>query len=132
MLSSASNTSGSLIAVVLSGTNIPLPNAQQLNNVTVNGANDIFTVQESGTYELEYHVYITTPSMVSSRILLNGIQLPDSALNPATGTDSLTKKATVNLNAGDTLSLQLYGLIGVVTLFSGDPSKATSLSILKK
>lgn len=121
-----------MIAVVLSGTHIPLPNDQQLTNVAVNEANDTFTIQQSGTYELEYDVFFTTPLLVSSRILLNGTELPDSAINPATGTDSLTKKTTVNLKAGDTLSLQLYGLLGAVILVSGDPSKATSLSISKK
>lgn len=121
-----------MIAVVLSGTHIPLPNDQQLTNVAVNEANDTFTIQQSGTYELEYDVFFTTPLLVSSRILLNGTELPGSAINPATGTDSLTKKTTVNLKAGDTLSLQLYGLLGAVILVSGDPSKATSLSISKK
>ncbi len=41
----AANTSGSVIAVVLGGTPVPLPDAQSLGaNVTVNGANNTFTV----------------------------------------------------------------------------------------
>lgn len=118
---------------MLSGTNIPLPNAQQLNNVTVNGANDIFTVQQAGTYELEYHVCLTAEIFVSSRLLVNGTMLTDSEVTPLTSTDYLTRKlTTVNLNAGDTISLQLYGLLGVATLVGNDSTKATSLSIMKK
>ncbi|GED66003.1 hypothetical protein LFU01_44550 [Lysinibacillus fusiformis] len=118
--------------MILSGTDIPLPNDQQLNNVNVNGGSTTFTVQQSGTYELEYHVYLTTPLLVNSRIILNGTELPDSVIVPVTAMDHLTKKATVNLNAGDTLSLQLYNLLGVAILTPGDPTKVTLLSITKK
>ncbi|HAU35493.1 MAG TPA: hypothetical protein DCW76_14645 [Lysinibacillus sp.] len=118
--------------MILSGTDIPLPNDQQLNNVNVNGGSNTFTVQQSGTYELEYHVYLTTPLLVSSRIQLNGTQIPNSVVNPVVSTDYLTKKATVNLSAGDTLSLQLYNLLGAAILVPGDATKATSLSITKK
>lgn len=121
-----------MIAVVLSGTDIPLPNDQQLNNVTVNVGSNTFTVQQSGTYELEYHVYLTTPILVSSRIQVNGTQITDSVVNPVVPTNYLTKKATVNLIAGDSLSLQLYNLLGVAILTPGDPTKVTSLSITKK
>ncbi|MBM7648418.1 hypothetical protein JOC78_001360 [Bacillus ectoiniformans] len=119
--------------VTLGGSNVPLPDNKQLNSVTVNPANDVFTVQQSGTYDLEYKVYLTTELFVSSKILLNGSLLPNSEFNPAAvPANYLTKKVTVNLAAGDSISLQLYGLLGVVTLVGNDVSKATMLSITKK
>lgn len=132
-MSSASNTIGTIITVTFFGTNVPLPDNQQLNNMSINGANDTFTIEQSGMYELEYHIYLTNPATSTySRLECNGAPLVDSEFTPVIGTDHLTKKVTVNLNAGDTLSLQVYNYLGPVTLVNGDPSKVTSLSITKK
>ena len=115
---------------MLGGTNIPLPNDQQLNNVTVNGANDTFTVQQAGTYEIEYAIHLTAPMPMSTRITKNGASISTSevATDPR---DSFTKVFTVALAAGDTISLQLQGLLGTATL-SNDPAKITSLRITKQ
>lgn len=114
---------------MLTGTNIPLPNDQQLNNVTVNGANDTFTVQQAGTYEIEYAIHLTAPMPMSTRITKNGASISTSEVSSSTG--SVTKMFTVALAAGDTISLQLYGLLGMATL-SNDPAKSTSLRMTKQ
>lgn len=97
----------------------------------MDGANATFTVQQSGTYEIEYAIHLTASLLVSTRVIKKGVEISDSVSSPPTSTDSFTKRLTVTLAAGDTISLQLYGLLGAVTL-SIDPTKITSLRITKQ
>lgn len=114
----AANTSGSAIAVILGGTGVTLPNAHLLRGVTANGANDTFTVANTGTYRISYAVRLTSELLVSSRVLVNGSQVTALADTPSTSQAVTTGGAIVALTAGSTLQLQLYGLIGVATLRS--------------
>jgi hypothetical protein len=52
----AHNTSGAVIAVVLGGTDIPLPQSQNLSGFMVNGLNTMFTVPSSGRYRVKYSI----------------------------------------------------------------------------
>ncbi|GAB3570531.1 hypothetical protein GCM10027578_26880 [Spirosoma luteolum] len=119
------NSSGSIIAVVLGGTNIPLPNNQVLQNVTANGSNTAFTVSASGTYRIHYAINLTANLLASSRLLLNGTEVTASVLNSSQARNSYSAETILNLSAGDVLNVQLYGLLGAATLISGQGAALT-------
>lgn len=112
----AANTSGSTIAVVLGGTDIPLPNSQNLNGVTVNGSNTVFTVTNAGTYRIDYTAQTTANLLLSSRILINGSANSASNISPTVSTSKFQASTVVTLSAGATVELQFYGLIGAAVL----------------
>lgn len=64
----AANTGGAVIAVILGGTNVPLPNNQVLNGITVGGGNTTFTVPSAGNYLISYSVNTTAALAVSTRL----------------------------------------------------------------
>lgn len=124
----AANTSGSVIAVVLGGTNVPLPNAQNLgSNVTVNGGNDVFTVTQAGRYRIAYRANLTAGLLLSTRVTVNGGAVPALTINPILSLSQFAAEAVVNLAAGDQLSLQFFGLLGAATLLGG--SQGAGLTI---
>lgn len=83
---SASNTTGQTIAVILDGTNVPLPNAQNLDGFTANGTNTVFTVPATGTYLVTYRVNPTAAVAMSAQVLRNGTAIPGSVLSPVATT----------------------------------------------
>lgn len=125
---SALNTSGTVIAVILGGTTVPLPNVQVLDGFTVNGANTIFTVPVTGTYLLTYSIRITAALLVSSRILLNGSPMAGSIVSPAISTTTFSATFISALSAGDSLQLQLFGLLGAAVLQTGT---GASLAVIR-
>ncbi|WP_425463724.1 NTTRR-F1 domain [Metabacillus indicus] len=126
----ASNTSGSVIAVVLGGTDVPLPDNQSLDSFTANGANTSFNVPAAGRYYLSYQVNTTAALLLSSRLVLNGNPIPGSIFTPALSVSQFNNQLIVNLAAGDTLSLQLFGLLGAATL-SSDGSTGAVLTAIR-
>ncbi|NMD69283.1 hypothetical protein HHO41_03210 [Bacillus sp. DNRA2] len=127
----ASNTTGPTIATILGGTNIPLANNQNLSSFTVNGANDTFTVPMTGRYLISYQVNTTTALLVNTRIILNGATpIPGSIIDPVLSLAVFNNSMIVPLNAGDTITLQLFGLLGSVTLIGGGATGA-ALTIIR-
>lgn len=116
---SALNTTGQIIAVVLGGTPVPLPNDQNLDSFTVNGANTIFTVPVTGTYLISYKISTTAALLMSSEILRNGVALPGSIVSPTVSVNEFSVTLIAPLTAGDTLGLQLFGLLGAAVLQGG-------------
>ncbi|MCY9662772.1 hypothetical protein M5X18_32830, partial [Paenibacillus anseongense] len=126
----AANTAGSVIAVVLGGTNVPLPNNQLLNGgITVNGLNDTFTVPSNGDYMISYQVNVTTALLVSTRLLINGTPSTPSIISPVVSISEFNNLVILNLTAGSTITLQLFGLLGAATLLSG--AAGAALTIIK-
>jgi hypothetical protein len=122
----ASNTSAAVIAVILGGTAVPLPNNQSLGaNITVNGANTLFTVAQAGRYRISYAVNTTAAVLVSSRILVNGAPSPAGTFTPTLSVSRLAAEAVITLAAGDTVGLQLFGLLGAVVLTGGQGAALT-------
>lgn len=117
---SALNTSSSIISVVIGGTPVPLPDNQILDSFTVDAANEIFTVPETGTYMISYQAATTTALLLSTRILLNGSPLAGSIVTPSLATTLFTASLFANLTAGDTLQLEMFGLLGTAVLRSGN------------
>ncbi len=114
----AANTSGTAIAVtVLTPALVPLPNAQILpTNIVANPANNKFTINTAGLYRLSYQINTTVSLLVGARLVVNGTPLLPSTIAPAVVTPKYRNEVILNLAAGSTVSLQLFGLISTVVL----------------
>ncbi|EEL03153.1 Collagen triple helix repeat domain protein [Bacillus cereus BDRD-ST196] len=124
----ANNTSGSAISVLLGGTNIPLPNNQNIGpGITVSGGNTVFTVTNAGNYYIAYTINITAALLVSSRITVNGSPLAGTINSPAVATGSFNATIISNLAAGSAISLQLFGLLAVATLSTTTPGATLTI-----
>lgn len=115
---SLSNDSGSVIAVVLGGTNVPLPNSQVLSGFTVDGSNTTVTASTPGTYRVSYCVRLTTSLLASARVVINGSQSNPLTISPSASRDTFCRSAILAISAGSTFQLQLFGLLGAATLNS--------------
>lgn len=125
----AANTAGSVIAVLLGGTNVPLPQAQDLGaNVTVNGSNDVFTVTQAGRYRISYRVNTTAALLMSSRIVINGAPSIPLTVTPILSVSSFAAEGIVTLTAGSTISVQLFGLIGAAVLLNNAQGAALTIT----
>ncbi|ANP83452.1 hypothetical protein BAQ53_22125 [Bacillus sp. B25(2016b)] len=124
----ANNTSGSLISVLLSGTNIPLPNNQNIGpGITGSGGNTVFTVANAGNYYIAYTINLTAGLLVSSRITVNGSPLAGTINAPTVATGSFSATIIANLPAGAAISLQLFGLVAIATLSTATPGATLTI-----
>ncbi|MED1634324.1 hypothetical protein NQS36_13265 [Bacillus sp. C1(2022)] len=126
----ASNTIGSTILVVLGGSPIPLPNNQSLDGFIANGSNTTFTVPVTGRYYLSYQINTTASLLAGSRLTLNGSPISGSIISPAVAISSYNNDVIANLQAGDNISLQLFGLVATVILLGGE-STGAALSVIR-
>ncbi|MED5048159.1 collagen-like protein [Bacillus siamensis] len=124
----ASNTDGGVVAVVISGTAIPLPNDQNLSaDITANAANTVFTVAPAGRYYISYQINLAAGLLVSSRVLINGTPPASSIIAPAVSLANFNNSFIVNLTAGSTIQLQLFGLLGEAALLGGSAGAALNI-----
>ena len=127
----AANTTGSTLAVVVGGTLIPLPDSQALSpDITVNGANTVFTVTNAGRYQLSYNVNTTASLASGTRLLINGTPNTASTVAPVVSLSHFANEILLNLNAGDTISLQMFGIASVATLLPGSAGATLSITRL--
>lgn len=115
----AANTAGGLLAVVLGGTPVPMGNVQLLDGVMADGTSTIFTVAEAGVYKVEYDVNLTAGVLAGSQLVRNGAPVPGFQIPPILTKSRFSASGLVSLAAGNTLSVQLYGVIAAATLESG-------------
>ena len=111
----ANNTSGSVISVLLGGTNISLPNNQNIGPITVSGGSTVFTVANAGNYYIAYTINLTAGLLVSSRITVNGSPLAGTINSPTVATGSFSATIIASLPAGAAVSLQLFGVVALAT-----------------
>ncbi|MDR4164291.1 hypothetical protein FO494_07500, partial [Bacillus paranthracis] len=124
----ANNTSGTAISVLLGGTNIPLPNNQNIGpGITVSGGNTVFTVASAGNYYIAYTINLTAGLLVSSRITVNGSPLAGTINAPTVATGSFSATIIANLPAGATVSLQLFGVVAIATLSTATPGATLTI-----
>ncbi|WP_017417629.1 BclA C-terminal domain-containing protein [Bacillus amyloliquefaciens] len=124
----ASNTGGGVVAVIVGGTTISLPNEQNLSaDITANAANTVFTVAPAGRYYISYHINLTAGLLVSSRILINGTPPASSIIAPVASLANFNNSFIVTLPAGSTIQLQLFGLLGAATLLGGSVGAALNI-----
>lgn len=127
----ATNTTGASITIALGGTLIPLPSTQLFSGVTVNGANTIFTVTNAGRYRISYHINTTLALLMGARLVVNGSNNVASTLSPALSVANFYNEIIIDLNAGATVSLQMFPafLAGLAVLISG--GAGASLMIIR-
>ena len=127
----AANTSGSLLPVVVLGVPVPLPDSQVLSpDITVNGANTVFTVNTSGRYRLSYTINTTLALASGTRLLINNTPNQASTLAPLLSLSHFSNEIIVDLNAGDTISLQMFGISTPATLLPGAAGATLSITRL--
>ena len=127
----AANTSGTALTVLVGGTLVPLPDGQLLSpDITVNGANTVFTVTNAGRYQISYNVNTTASLASGTRLLINGAANTASTVAPAVSLSHFSNEILLNLNAGDTVSLQMFGIASVATLLPGSAGAALSITRL--
>ena len=108
---------------------MPLPNSQNLSaDITVNGANTIFTVAPAGRYYISYQVNMTAGLALGSRIMVNSTANLPSTVNSGLVATAYNNSIIVTLTANSTISLQLFGLVGTAALASG---AGATLSIIR-
>ncbi|MZQ83331.1 hypothetical protein GQF01_14540, partial [Paenibacillus sp. 5J-6] len=126
----AANTGGDIIAVLLGGTNVSLPDNQLLSGgITVNGANDTFTVPSAGSYMISYQANLTAALLLSTRLLINGTPSTPSIIAPVLSISEFNNMVVLSLTAGSTITLQFFGLLGAATLTNG--AAGAALTIVK-
>lgn len=116
----AANTTGTVITVLVAGTNIALPSNQLLSpDITVNGANTVFTVNTFGRYRISYYVNTTASLLMGTRLIINGAANTQSTIAPVLSISSFSNEIEIDLGVGTTISLQMYAtLLGVATLLN--------------
>lgn len=123
----AANTLGPTLNPLLGPVLVPLPNNHVLSpDITVNGANTVFTVNTGGKYRISYQLNTTLALLVNSRLLINGSVFTPSSLSPLVSITSYKNEVVVNLAAGSSISLQLAGILGLATL----PNNAAGATLM--
>lgn len=126
----AANTSGSSIAVTIAGTSVALPDNQILPaGITVNGANNTFTINAAGRYRISYHVNTTLALIMGTRIILNTTPLIQSTVMAILAVASYSNEFIADIASGDTVTLQLFGLLDTAVLLN--QSAGASLMITR-
>ncbi|WP_231587069.1 BclA C-terminal domain-containing protein [Paenibacillus sp. E194] len=116
------------MAVVLAGTLVPLPSAQNIGpGITINVANDTFTVSTAGRYYITYQVNLTGGLLLGSRLLINGTANVASTITPVLTLSSFNNDVILTLAAGSTISLQLFGILAVATLINNGAGAAVTI-----
>ena len=107
------------------------PDSQFLSpDITVNGANTVFTVNAAGLYQLSYNVNTTAALASGTRLLINGVANTASTVAPVVSLSHFSNEILVNLNAGDTVSLQMFGVVSTATLLPGSAGATLSITRL--
>ena len=96
----------------------------------MNASNDIFTIPVTGRYYLTYQVNTTTSLLAGTRLLLNSSTPLSDLFFPAISTSNYNNNLIINLIAGNTISLQLFGVLSIVNLVGGG-STGASLTIIR-
>lgn len=127
----AANTTGATVAVIVGGTNVPLPSNQLLSpDITVDNTNSIFTIANAGRYRISYRINTTAGIAVGSRLLINGTGNVASTIpTPATALSSFSGEVIIDATAGTTVSLQLFGAAASAILLNG--GAGATLTIIK-
>ncbi|MGI5899081.1 MAG: BclA C-terminal domain-containing protein [Christensenellales bacterium] len=128
----AANTAGSLISVLVAGTNISFPSLQLLSSdITLTNGNTLFTVNTGGVYRISYHVNTTAAVLLGTRLVINNGNIPQSTVPPAIALSQFYNEIEVSLAAGSTIRLQMYAplLVGAATLLGN--SLGASMMIIR-
>ncbi|MFA7064083.1 MAG: collagen-like protein, partial [Bacilli bacterium] len=120
---SAQNTEEATITVTIAGTNIDLPNNQNLDAFTVDGTNTIFTVPETGKYFISYQINVKDELFTETGVTVNGIVLPSSVISPdvgvGVGITNYNASTIATLDVGYEIALEFFGVADTAELQGG-------------
>ena len=120
-----------MLSVVLAGVLVPLPYAQLLSaDITVNAGSTVFTVNTAGRYRLAYEVNTTASLASGTRLLLNGVANVASSVAPVVSLSHFSNEILVDLAAGTTVSLQMFGIVSAAVLLPGGAGASLSITRL--
>ncbi|WP_242968939.1 BclA C-terminal domain-containing protein [Marasmitruncus massiliensis] len=88
-------------------------------DITPDGTDTVFTVGPAGRYMISYEVNMTAAALVGSQLLINGTPSAASIDQPVLSASTLSGSVIETLPAGATVELELFGLLGAVTLVPG-------------
>ena len=116
---SAQNTAGTTLAVTVLGTAVPLANVMYINGFTDNAGLTQFVAENTGIYRVTFHASVTAALLMTCGVYRNGTAISGLQQGGLVSVSSFDGDGIINLNAGDTLSLMFYGLLGTAVLSSG-------------
>ena len=126
----AANTDGTVLSVVLGGVLVPLPDSQVLPaDITVNAANTVFTVNTAGRYRLSYEVNTAAALASGTTLVIYGSANTASSIAPLVSLSHFSNEIMLDLAAGTTVSLRMFGIVSTATLLPG--SAGASLMITR-
>ena len=112
--------SGGTVAVINEGTKVSFPSFQYLGEgITINSNNDRLTVEQPGNYFIVYSVNLNALLNISTRILVNDRPVAASTIAHEVNRSIFGSQMILPLDAGDTISLELFNYVGPVTLLQG-------------
>lgn len=127
----ATNTSGAAVSVATEGTLVPLPNGQLLSpDIKANADSTIFTVDTAGRYHITYSVNTSDSLAGGTRLLINGAPDLASTVAPLVSLRHFSGEIIVDLAAGNTVSLQMFGVIASVNLLPNSAGATLSITRL--
>lgn len=107
---------GTILEVSAHGTAVPLNRFLVSRGFTPGESFTSFTVEKAGTYFMTYDVRTVQAASLKSRIVKNGVPLPETVRACSGGNSCFFASSICILNAGDVLALQLYSLDIAVSL----------------
>ena len=93
------------------------------------------TVNTTGRYLISYNVNTSVPSNAGTRLMINGkadpasVIAPSIAVPPTVLRSHFSAEIIVDLTAGSTVSLQMFGPLANITLLPG--SGGANLSVIR-
>ena len=97
--------------------------------ITVDQTNTAFTVSTPGYYRISYTVNTTKALASGTRLIISNEPNLASTVAPSLGQSHFSNEIIVELKEGDTITLQIYGILDTVTLLPG--SAGATLSIIR-
>ncbi len=98
---------------MLGGTVVPVDSNQAQSGFIY--SNGVASAVNAGTYEISYALKYTATTSASSELELNGTAIPGSVDTPSNATSMEDGRVILTLSAGDSININLFGLIGAVT-----------------
>ncbi len=111
MFTAGYNASGTMLWVESDGTNVPYPDNQLVGTGARFGTgNDAIVCTESGVRDIHYRLALIGPVQATTRIVVDGVALPDSVDAALTPKEVFEGHARTEVVAGARVSVQIRGL----------------------
>lgn len=126
----AANSNGATIAVILTGTAVPFPDSQSFSHdISINQDNTVFSVQSTGRYYISYSINLVEAQMLGARLMVNGEAVKASTIEPINAMNTFRAEVMLELTEESSISLEIFGILGVAILQSGVGATITLLKL---